>query len=225
MIDFNQMITNHIKREWRPKGIGKYYPSEAGLCIRKSWFSYKYPQEVDPELLKIFEMGNMIHDFVVNVLKSEKNPEVELLKTEMPFKAQMDGFEISGRIDDLILIKLSGQNVLVEVKSSSDIDYVKGPSPHNEMQLQLYMHFTGVHNGVLLYVGKKDLKSKVFPIAYDEQKALEILERFKKLHVCLTKDVIPDPEARESKDKTWMCKYCEYSERCYQETPRSGKWM
>jgi CRISPR/Cas system-associated exonuclease Cas4 (RecB family) len=225
MIDFNKMILNHIKREWRPKGIGKYYPSEAGMCIRKTWFSYKYPQEVDPELLKIFEMGNIIHDFVVDVLKSEKNPEVELLKTELPFKEKIDDFEVSGRVDDLILVKISGKNVIVEVKSTSDADYVKEASPHNIMQLQLYMHFTGVHNGILLYVGKKDLKSKVFVIDYDEQKALEIIERFKKLHACLTKDVIPDPEARETKYKSWMCRYCEYFNRCYEQTPRSAKWL
>jgi CRISPR/Cas system-associated exonuclease Cas4 (RecB family) len=87
------------------------------------------------------------------------------------------------------------------------------------------MHFTGVHNGVLLYVGKKDLQSKVFVIEYNEKQALEIIGRFRKLHLCLTKNAAPDPEARESQKTNWMCRYCEYRERCYNDTPSSGKWL
>lgn len=225
MINFNEMIDNFLKREHKPKGIGRYYPSEIGSCMRKTWFSYKYPQEVKPDLLKIFEMGNIIHDFVVDVLKSEKNPDVELLKSEFPFRQDMGEFTISGRVDNLILIKLSGKNVLVEVKSTSDISFVREPSPHNVAQLQLYMHFTGVHNGMLLYVGKKDLQSKIFTIDYDKEKALDIIKRFKNLHACLTKEIIPDPEARASNKTNWMCRYCEYKDKCYAETPSSGKWL
>lgn len=224
MIDFNQMVDNFLKREYKPKGIGNYYPSEIGMCLRKIWYSYKYPQEIKPDLLKIFEVGNIIHDFVVKVLKSEKNPDVELLKTEFPFKEEIDDFTISGRVDNLILIKLSGKNVLVEVKSTPDINMVKEASPHNVVQLQLYMYFTGIHDGILLYVDKKNLQSKVFKIEYNEPDALKIIERFRKLHACLKRNIMPDPEARESKNTIWMCRYCEYFEKCYEETPISEKW-
>jgi len=105
MINFDEMIDNHLKREHRTKGIGRYFPSEIGTCMRKIWYTYKYPMEVKPELLKIFEVGNIMHDFVVEVLKSEKNPHIELLKSEVPFKEQIEDFLISGRIDNLILVK------------------------------------------------------------------------------------------------------------------------
>jgi len=39
--------------------------------------------EVKPDLLRIFEMGNILHDFVVGVLKSEKTPEVGVLEWEI----------------------------------------------------------------------------------------------------------------------------------------------
>ncbi|MBI3190501.1 hypothetical protein HYZ41_02235 [archaeon] len=103
MIDFDHMIDNYLKKEHRPKGMGRYYPSEIGLCMRKTWYSYKFPQETQPDLIKVFEVGNIMHDFVVQVLKSEKNPEVELIKSEFPFHHQVDDFVISGRIDNLIL--------------------------------------------------------------------------------------------------------------------------
>jgi CRISPR-associated exonuclease Cas4 len=214
MIDFNKLIDQHIFREHRSKKIGRYYPSEIGSCLRKVWYSYKYPREVEPDLLKIFEVGNIMHDFVVEVLKSERTPEVELLKSEFPFKLQFEDFLVSGRVDDLILVKESGRNILVEVKSCSNISFVKKPQNHHVMQLQLYMHAIGVHNGLLLYVEKSNLQTKIFEIQYDESKSLEILERFKILHKCLTESKLPDAEAKNREDMKWMCKFCECKERC-----------
>ena len=219
MIDFNKLIDSFLFRKFRPKGIGKYYPSECGSCLRKVWYSYKYPKEVKPDLIRIFEMGNILHDFVVEVLKSEKTPEVELLKWEFPFKMKVEDFLISGRVDDLLLVKASGKTVLVEVKSCKFL--FKEPQKHHIMQLQLYMHATGVHNGILLYIEKGGLQSKVFTIKFDEKMINDILERFKKLHKSLVTDTTPLAEARINKNEIgWMCKFCEYRDRCFKDTPR-----
>lgn len=225
MIDFDRMIDNHLYKENKPKEIGRYYPSQIGSCLRKIWYSYKFPLDTSPELVKIFELGNILHDFVVKVLKSEKNPEVELVSTELPFRQEIEDFLVSGRIDNIIIIKASGKSILVEVKSTGNVDFVEDAAPHNVVQLQLYMHATGIHNGILLYVDKRNLKSKVFPIPYSEEEAVKIINRFKALHKFLKADVPPDPEARESRNTIWMCKYCEYRDRCYQEVPSSAKWL
>ena len=225
MIDFNKFITNYLKREQRQKVQGRYYPSEIGMCMRKLWYSYRFPAETDPELMKIFEMGNMLHDFVVKVMKSDKNPEVDLLRSEFPLQLDGDGFLVSGRVDNLILVKASGQEVLVEVKSSGEIGFVKEASPHNKMQLQLYMHVTGIHNGILLYIDKKNLQSKVFSVEYSEEEAKRIIERFALLHKLLQEGRLPEPEARKGKDTTWMCKFCEFRDRCYAATPMSKEWL
>ena len=218
--DFDKLIDSHIKREYRPKGIGRYYPSEAGSCLRKVWYSYKYPAEIDPDLRKIFEMGNIIHNFIVQVLRSEKNPQIELLKSEFPFKEQIKDFVISGRIDNLIKIKMSGKIYLVEIKSTAGIKFVKEASPHNIQQLQLYMHFIGVHNGLLVYVDKATLKTKTFQIKYNKEEAIKILNRFIMLHKLLKENKLPEAEARKYKRIGWMCRYCEYKDRCYKDTPR-----
>lgn len=214
MIDFDKLVDNHIAREHRPKQIGRYYPSEVGSCMRKLWYSYKYPQEVDSDLLKIFEAGNIIHGFVVEVLKSEKNKDVELLKSEMPFKIENEDFTVSGRVDDLVLVKASGKSVLVEVKSTKDLSFVKSPQTNHVMQLMFYMEATGVHNGIILYIDKNNLKSKVFEVEFDSHKAAEIFDRFEFLHEHLKEDEIPEAEAKAAKDMNWMCKYCEYLDKC-----------
>ena len=225
MINFDEMIDNHLKRENRPKGIGRYFPSEIGSCMRKTWYTYKYPVEIEPRLLKVFEVGNIMHDFVVEVLKSEKNPHIELLKSEFPFKEEVEDFTISGRVDNLILVKSDNQQLLVEVKSTASIDHVREASPHNVVQLQLYMHSLGVHDGILLYIDKRDLRTRLFEIKYNEMEAKAIIERFKRLHSHLKNDKIPEPEARAIHETLWMCRYCEYRDKCYAETPKSEKWL
>lgn len=225
MIDFNKMIDNHLKKEHKPKGIGRYYPSEIGMCLRKVWYSYKFPMDTEPDLLKVFEVGNIMHDFVVQVLKSEKNPEVELLKSEFPFHHEVEDFVISGRIDNLILIKMENRSVLVEVKSTGNIDFIEEASPHNIVQLQLYMHALDIHDGILLYIDKRNLKSKVFEIPYIKEEADKIINRFRQLHGHLTANTLPEPEARTSMRTLWMCRFCESRNKCYEETPKTGKYV
>ena len=214
MIDFNEMVTNYIKRESRAKTLGRYYPSEIGGCMRKTWYSYKYPKKLQPELLKIFEMGNMVHDFVVKVLESEKNKDVQLLQSEFPLKIEQPDFLISGRVDDLVLVKASGKTIVVEVKSTKSIDFVNEAAESHLIQLQLYMHATGIHNGIVLYIDKGNLQSKQFEVEYDEAEVNRILERFGELHKLLQSQLLPIDEAKKESGKQWLCRFCEYAEKC-----------
>lgn len=212
MIDFNTLIDNYFARKKRAKTIGRYYPSEIGGCLRKTWFSYKIPKETDKDVLRIFEAGNNLHDLITDILKSDKNPHIELLETELPFKQVEKDFIISGRIDNLILIKENNKKILVEVKSTKFLP--KEASETHITQLQLYMHNVGVHDGIVLYVQKDNLQTAWFNFTYDEQKAEEIIKRFHGLDYCLKQDEIPPAEAKLVKNKNWMCSYCEYKEEC-----------
>lgn len=217
MINFDKLIDSYLFRKFKPKGIERYYPSEVGNCLRKTWYTYKYPKEAKPELLKIFEVGNILHDFVVEVLKSEKNPDVELVGSEIPIKIKEKNFLISGRADDVIVVKSLGKKFLVEVKSCKSIFYIEKPQLHHVMQIQLYMHVMKIYNGILLYIQKDNLDSKVFNIKYDRNMVKKVLNRFKTLHQHLIKDEVPPPEAKIDKEMSWMCKFCDYKERCERE--------
>lgn len=214
MIDFDKMVDRYLFREQTPKKEGRYYPSEIGSCMRKVWYSYRFPQQVQPQLLRIFELGNILHDFVVKVMQSDKNPDVELLQYEIPIKLEVEGFTISGRVDDLLLMKADGKHILVEVKSCKSIAFTREPQPQHAMQLQFYMHATGVHNGVLLYVDKSTLDSKVFTLAYNPAEAANIILRFKTLHTTLTENVLPMPEAKQNMQMSWLCRFCEHKDKC-----------
>jgi len=214
MIDFDSMIDRHVARESRPKSIGRYYPSEIGNCIRKVWYTYNHPMEIDPGLRRIFQLGDILHDFVVQVLRSEKNKEIELLNAEMPFKIEMEGFTISGRVDDLLLLKSDSTQVLVEVKSSRSVKGISKPMEHHKTQLQFYMYATHVHNGVLLYIDKSTLETKSFTVEFSAKRGRQILNKFRALHKHLTNNTLPAAEAKRSNGISWMCKYCEYKDKC-----------
>jgi CRISPR/Cas system-associated exonuclease Cas4 (RecB family) len=217
-IDFDALIDNHIRRESKPKSIGRYYPSEIGSCIRKVWYTYNYPMEVRPELRRVFELGDILHDFIVEVLKSEKTAtDIELLEAEMPFKLPFNDFVISGRIDDLLLLKAGGKKVLVEVKSCKNVRMIKSPMPHHKIQLQFYMYATQVHDGVLLYVDKSTLQTRSFSVMFSPKQAKRILNKFRALHKHLTNGGLPAAEAKKQKETKWMCNYCEYREKCIKD--------
>jgi CRISPR/Cas system-associated exonuclease Cas4 (RecB family) len=221
MLNFDRLIEQHIQKEVRPKNHGRYYPSEIGTCMRKVYYSYTIPRPIKIDLQKIFEVGNIMHDFIAEVLRSEKNPEVKLLDSELPFKLDMKDFVISGRIDDLLLITASDKKLLVEVKSTSNVEMVDEPRDENVMQLQLYMHVMKIHDGVLLYVDKRNLLTRSFTIAYDEDQAAEALNRFLLLHRALNERALPEPEGRTTRKGSigWMCKGCEWREECCAATP------
>ncbi len=212
-LDFNKLIDKHLEREYRPKEAGRYFPSEIGGCMRKVWFSYKKPKETEADLVRIFETGNILHDFVVEVLRSERTPEVELLETEFPFRMEIDNFLVAGRVDDLILVKLSGKRVLIEVKSIRSLKYRDEPMQRHLIQLQFYMHAIGIHDGMLLYIEKNTLQTKWFDLRYDKKIVDNAIKRFKRLHKALTSNKIPAAEAKIAGEE-WMCRYCPYAEEC-----------
>jgi hypothetical protein len=214
MFDFDKLLEKHISHEHWPKRIGRYYPSEVGNCLRKVWYSYNYPQAIDIDKQKIFEIGNMIHAFVADVLKSVKNEEVKLLKYEFPFDIRIDNFQVSGRVDDLLLLKVENKKLLVEVKSTKNVEMIKRPHFNHKLQLQLYMYATGVHDGAMLYVDKNNLKSRVFPINFNRQEAEKVVGRFRLLHACLVSNKLPIAEAKHNEELRSLCKYCEYRIKC-----------
>ncbi len=212
MIDFNKLIDNYFSRDSRKKSIGRYYPSEIGGCLRKTWFSYKIPKEIGKDVIRIFEAGNMIHEFISEVLKSEKNPEIELIETELPFIIDKKDFKISGRIDDIILAKIHNQKALIEVKSSKFLP--REPNENHVSQLQLYMEATGINQGIILYIQKDNLQASWFNINYNEKKVEDIMQRFGSLDHYLKLNKVPPAEAKLKKEKNWMCSFCEYKDEC-----------
>lgn len=171
--------------------------------------------EIEPGRLKLFEAGNILHEFIIQVFKSEKNVDkIKFLESELPFKLDQKEFIISGRLDDIVIAKEDNKKIIVEVKTVRDVRFSIKPNKNHVMQLQFYMHATGIRDGIILYIDRTNLKTKAFEISYDEKHSLDILKRFKALHELLKNNVLPIDEAKQSKETLWMCNMCEYRAKC-----------
>ncbi len=221
MIDFKELIDNYLQKEVYPRTIGRYWPSESGGCIRKNWYTFKIPKEVDKSTKRIFEAGNRIHEFIADVIQSEKNKHVKLVDRELPIKIIQPEYVISGRIDDLIMVLVDGKKYLVEVKS---VKFLPNEArKEHQMQLQLYMHALEVHSGIMLYIKKDDLQTTQYPINYSKEEVKEILSRFDKMHKHLINNNIPQAEAKILEEKNWMCTFCPYAIECEKAGVPEGK--
>lgn len=120
---------------------------------------------------------------------------------------------IRGRSDGIL--EIEGESHIVDIKSIANRtaktphqffcfeDLEDGPKDAHLVQLQLYMHFIGIHRGHLLYVAKNDHKIKTFAIPYDYEiirPYLETIQRLIDLSDALSKGErvqLPDPCGRD----------------------------
>lgn len=219
MIDFNSLIDEFLEREAKPRQLHRFWPSEAGLCLRRTWYSFKEPRQADAGALRVFHAGNILHGFVVDVFKSEKTKGVKLLATEQPFQLKRGHLTVSGRVDDVVVLEEGHRKVVVEVKSTSSLEYTREPNDSHVLQLQLYLNATGIADGAILYLEKNTLQSKVFPIKYDGNLAELAFARFQAVDEALTANKMPAPEAKakEKEEMKWQCKFCPWKAECDKE--------
>ena len=71
MKDFiDNLVKEFLGRRIRERKEGVIFPSEIGYCLRRLYYLYKKPKEISFETLKLFESGNIVHGWFVNVLYS-----------------------------------------------------------------------------------------------------------------------------------------------------------
>jgi hypothetical protein len=214
--NFSDLIDDHLRKESHPAKIGVYWPSEIGACIRMNYYKRFIPREMPKEKLRLFRSGDAVHDFIREVLA--KSDKVELLDWERSFKIPYDDFVYSGRLDDLILVRIAEEKmpVVVEVKSISGktIEHIRHPNLPHLFQIHPYMYEIGARLGVIWYIARDTFADRPFPIFYDESIMTEAFIRTKRLHLRLLEHVLPEPEARTNRDlfpcrtwRGWMCPY------------------
>ncbi len=216
-INVSGIIDEYLTDDLRPKRIGAYFPSEIGMCIRRSYYSYNIPKPAEPAALRIFALGNNVHEFLTKALKASK--EFERVEEEKQIKIEYvdneASFSVYGRIDDFVVTK-SGKVVILEAKSTGDINKVATPDPKHVMQLTLYLAAQKADYGMLVYADKKNLDIKQFRVDYDETVYKKILNRFKDLDYHLKNKRLPPAEYYIDDKTVWQCKYCPYYKECMQ---------
>lgn len=106
--------------------------------------------------------------------------------------------------------------IIVELKSINDsgFSYISrtGPKEGHIMQLQLYLHITGVKQGMLFYENKNNQEIKEFLIEYDPFMGEQIMNKVKAANKHVNENTLP-PKEFERND--FECRYCDYKDLCW----------
>ena len=226
-INFDKVIDDYLslerKRTHRKRNIKIFYPSELTFpCLRGQYLKYTQPEiPVSAKTRRIFKLGSIIHDFIQDVLRKEKN-EFSLLSLETSIKGSYrvsgDLIWIRGRAD--AIIERENEEYIIEIKSMAPQPYkddvfrfLYEPKESHLKQILWYMQSANIKKGFIIYLEKVGAETKTFLIAFDDYSTQQsIIETAKKLYRHLKTGTIPPRETNHWNNK--ICNYCQYYEAC-----------
>jgi len=187
---------------------GKFPISSVGSCWRKKYLELKglYKEEFSEETLRLFDIGNLIHRQITKELIEKEGKEFHLVASEVSIPNHK---YISGRMDNIISI--NGKNTIVDTKSAgvwvmNSLKDGEDCDENYKNQVLLYMHFTGIHKGILLFVGKAKGELEEVEVKYDKYKAKKLVQEIIDFfHNYVEKDIEP-PRCVNPK---FPCKCCD----------------
>jgi CRISPR-associated exonuclease Cas4 len=230
MIDilFTELIMKYLKSQKKDRTIGIYYPSELPWCLRRIYYDYTIGKDKDLESKLVMVSGTLMHSFISDVLKFAKSEgikaEVEVeYEYEIPIENKVAGswkkpaggvfnIVISGRADNVILLKTSNSEdtYIVEVKSKSKLP--DKPRLEHIMQLNFYLHFNPGAKGYLLYITRDGFNMRAFEVNYNEELFKKLVDRAIILHNHIISNTLPDAEYWHGE-----CLKCVYRNICFKQ--------
>ena len=221
---FSYTVEEYVKKRQRTdthvvnRRIGRYYPSELPWCLRRTYYNFTNRRSFPVEKLAFFKTGDAFHDFVRMVLDDAGI----LVMSEMPILVidpEWD-IEISGRLDDVLLMDTNAGLAVVEAKSLGfgGINRRQQPEERNILQMTPYMRSVSTHAGYLVYGERNDYSKTITHTIFYEKKVLQrLIKRARIIHGCLVTEKVPPPEAQVITKEPWQCEGCLYADLCAQD--------
>lgn len=188
-------------------------------CDRQLYYSYHTPFVVDSaRLQRIFDMGNIIEDYVIRLLK-----DAGITVYEKDGNGEQFGFvdgEISGHSDGILLgLPESSDPHLFECKSANDKNFklfVKNgiEKTNNKYWVQIHVYMQKLRLNKCLYVimNKNTQELHIETVEYDKMVADAYISRGKEI---AQTDELP---MRKYNSKTfYKCRFCDFADKCWEE--------
>ncbi|MFH1181094.1 MAG: PD-(D/E)XK nuclease family protein [bacterium] len=198
----------YLEKE-RSKEQRHFYITDAGKCPRAIFFKFKNAprKEMEANILRMFDHGDHIHQMIMKPLLSIHDIHVVASEINIPPQEL-----ISGRADAIIS---DGKDLYVlDIKSMNSMIFrtLEFPKEENINQLQLYLHYFRIPQGILLYVSKDNQELKEFLVKYDRDRSEKLIANLADLKNKINSDIVPDRISGYSDD--WQCRYCQFREIC-----------
>lgn len=217
-----ELINKYYQEKREERNQEHFYITDAGKCPRAIYFSMKgYPRkEKEARVLRIFDRGDIIHQRLMSALFGV--PEIKVISSEIDIPPKE---LIRGRAD--AILSISNKLYVIELKSSSDFKFQKLEEPEQThyQQIQLYMHYFKIPQGIILYENKNTQALKEFEVKYDPSLCEKIISDFENLkQQYIDQDIIPPIplELKKVREEAggieerfpWQCRYCDFREEC-----------
>jgi CRISPR/Cas system-associated exonuclease Cas4 (RecB family) len=216
-----ELIDKYYQDKRNEKNQEHFYVTDAGKCPRVVYFSMRgYPKkEKEARVLRIFDRGDIIHQRLMNTFYGIPEIRVTASEVDMPSKELFHG-----RAD--LIISVDNKLYVVDIKSSSDFKFQKLEEPElaHKKQIQLYMHYFKIPQGILIYENKNTQDLKEFGVKYDAAFCKKIISDFETLRYQVENEIVPPipaelKEGREAFSRgegkfPWECEYCDFREEC-----------
>ena len=224
MIAIQDLINNSIKEtnDARRKDYKQtsWHISSLGSCLRGIYLKRaeaKPDTEMDERTLRVFDVGNKIEDWVVELLKTQD------IKVETQVRAEDKELNVSGYADVVVENK-DGKEVL-EIKSKHSRSFwwmekkKQGAQRSHQYQLWMYLWLLNIERGRIIYVSKDDLSILEYPIFRNDEslkkECFEQLEFLNKAWKAKDPSILPLPEnGKWGNQNDFQSKYCSFHKQC-----------
>ena len=189
-----------------------FSPSSTNDCARLAVYlleGVELTPSIGARLRRIFDNGHSLEDRI--------NKYIEPYIVEREKRIISEPVPISGFID--FIVEYEGQKYILEIKSINDRGYearkqMRRPKDEHLRQIQLYMHVTGIHQGIVWYENKNDQEWLPLYVTYDAEYVNGIMERYGRIYDIHLKGEIPKRPHRQT---TKVCQGCDARERCWSD--------
>lgn len=212
-----ELIDKFYLDKQRDREQHHFYITDAGKCGRAVFFKFKnVPREkMEARILRLFDHGDYMQMQILSTLLSlgvVRASEINIPPQEL----------ISGRADAIITI--NNDLYVVDFKSMNSMIFKNLAEPKEEHinQIQLYLHYFKVPQGILLYVSKDTLELKEFLVQYNTKLAQDLLKGLATLKTKIEADMVP--QRLSDFPQNWQCKYCQFKEICSLTGAKEAKW-
>ena len=210
-----ELINKKINVGREKKEITSWYSSGLGSCMRGRYLERlgNEPDKVfDDRILRIFSVGKLFEDWIVDLVKS-----IEGIQVETQGRVEDKKLGVSGYWD--MKVTKDGKSLLYEIKSkhSKAFWYMdkqnEGANEQHKLQLWPYLWLTGIEEGRILYASKDDLAILEYPVYRNDEKlrkaVFDELALLNKAWQEKNLEILPLPDST-----AWQAKYCRWHKQC-----------
>jgi len=193
------------------------HPCERYLVYNR--LNWQDKEVAGPEKQILFDAGDLYEEFAKKKLRDAG---YKCIRDQSPITS-LDDYNVGGYIDWMVQFSDDRDDIAVtECKGLSmftwntlrTVQDMKNHRYHYVRlypdQLNIYMHGIGVYRGFFFLINKNSIQFRVIDVPYDEERALEVLDKLARVNTLVDNKEYPD---RCEFDEVW-CGSCDFKHIC-----------